>query len=233
MRSIILIALGCLITGAASGQRFELGLNAGMSTTTQPNNSYYKGDEHVWTPAYGLSFLYNFNDRWQIGLSAGLTSWKRKSEWKITGTEGDSLSTEEVNFVLAERAVNIGVQFNHVVPFYQRYEDFVKSSLYFGVSAGALFTGNSGNVVYSRVNPNTPVEFTYVSTYHFDRGYGFSVGAQIGYNYYFGQKVGLNVEFAPKYANVQTIDSRRDKINESFDLFYFPVTAGVRIRIGE
>jgi outer membrane protein W len=232
MKHFLLTAAAALITGVASAQSFEVGINGGMSTNTKPQMAMYQGERNVWNPAYAASFNYNFTDRWQAGLSVGVTKWQRKSDWPIKGQFGDSLGNQEVDFVIADPAVSIALSFNHVIPFYERYEDFVRASLYMGVSGGAIFTGTDGGHVYSRVNPNTPAEYTYLSEFQFERGYGYTVGIQVGFNYYFGEHWGLNLDVAPKYASVKTVDPRFDRANNEYNLFYIPTTIGLRYRFG-
>lgn len=232
MKRFLLTAAAAFFAGVASAQSFEIGLNAGMSTNTKPEMPQYKGMQNVWNPAYAANFYYNFTDRWQLGFNLGLAKWQTKADWAITGNFDDSLGNQEVNFIMADPAVTLAAQFNHVIPFYERYEDYVKASIYVGVAAGAVFTANDGRTVYNRVNPNTPVEYTYMSEFHFERGYGYMLGIQIGFNYYFGEHWGLNLDAAPRYASVKTVDPRFNHQNDEYNLFYIPTTIGVRYRFG-
>ena len=231
MRSLFFGAALLFLSGSVYAQ-FEIGLNGGISTTTRPVKSLYTGKKNVWNYAADLNFRYNFSEHWQVGLSAGMTKWQRKGEWELTHTAGDSLSTEDVKFVLAQRAVSFALQLNHVIPFYERYEDYVKSQVYFGVSAGAVIVGNDGDVIYSKVNPNTPVEYTYTSEFHYESGYGMLLGAQVGYTYYLNHRWGLNLEFAPKVAWVRTYDSRYAGANNQYSVWYLPTTVGLHFRFG-
>jgi len=232
MKSLLLIAVASVFSLNAMAQRFELGINGGMSTTTRPEGALYQGEHNEWTPAGSLSFHYNFHERWQAGLSIGVTSWKRTGQWPLTGAMEDSLGTEEISFTMAKSAVTFAFQLNHVIPFYQDYEDFVKQQIYFGVAAGPVIVANDGEVTTSRVNPNTPFEYSYTSGFNFQPGYGFMVGAQVGYTYYLGEHFGINVDIAPRIAWVETVDPRLGEANNQYSVMYFPTTIGLRYRFG-
>ncbi len=232
MRSILLMVTAVFIAGYAHAQLFEVGLNGGVSTTTRPHVSLYKGNENVYNFAAEANVKYNFTERWQIGAAAGFTQWQRQDKWPLTFTSNTSLGDQDVRLVIAQSAVSFALQFNHVIPFYEQYEDYVKSALYFGISAGAVIAGNDGKVNYSRVNPNTPSEYTYASQYNFEGGYGTLLGFQVGYIYYFNERLGLNFDIAPKVAWVNTNDARQAGRNSEYNLWYIPATVGIRYRLG-
>jgi len=232
MKPILLFATALFASTAIFAQRYEVGLNAGISTTSKPHLSLYKGNEQVYNYAAEANFKYNITDRWQIGLAVGSTKWQRQDKWPLTNTSNASLGEQDVRLVLAKNAMSIALQANHVFPFYEQYEDYVRSALYIGVSAGAVFVGNDGKVNYSRVNPNTPAEYTYASQYNFESGYGTLLGFQVGYTYYFSERVGINLDVAPKVAWVRTNDARQARGNNQYNLWYIPTTVGIHIRFG-
>lgn len=232
MKSLLLTAATIALSVSLQAQVFELGLKAGVSTAAKPHNSLYQGSENVYNYAAGLDFHYSFSERWQIGVDVMATKWQRGDKWPLTNTNNTKLGEQDVRIVLAQSAVSFALQFNHVVPFYQPYEDFVRSALYFGVSGGAVVVGNDGKVNYGRVNPNTPAEYTYASQYNFESGYGVLVGFQLGYAYYFSSRFGFNVEVAPKVAWVKTHDARLGRANNEYNIFYVPATIGLRYRFG-
>ena len=232
MKSLLLLVAGVLLSNGVYAQTFEIGLNGGVSTTSRANNALYQGDDNKWNYAADLSFHYNFTDRWQTGLSIGMTKWERETSWPLIHTNGDSLGTEDIDILIAKRAVSFALQLNHNIPFYDQFGDYIKHNVYMGVSGGAVIVGNDGEAIYSKVNPSTPVEYTYTSEFHFESGYGMLVGIQIGYTYFFSQKVGINVDFAPKWAWVRTYDSRYAGANNQYNLMYFPTTVGIRYKIG-
>ena len=232
MRSILLAASVILCASLARAQVYEIGLNAGVSTTTKPHKTLYKGNENVYNYAADLNFKYSLTERWQLGASVGVTKWQREDEWPLTSTQNLSLGEQKVNLVLAQSAASFLLQFNHVIPFYEQYEDFVRSSLYFGIATGAVVIGNDGRVDYSRVNPNTPAEYTYASTYHFEAGYGYALGFQIGYNYYFSDRVGVNLDIAPRVNWVRTNDARIAGANSQYNVWNIPATIGFHYRFG-
>lgn len=231
MRSI-LTAIAVLFSLTLFAQKYEAGLNAGFSTTSSPHQSLYKGDKNIWNYAVGANVHLNLHERWNAGINIGMTRWQRGGTWELTGTSNDSLGTADVNYVLAKRAVSITAELNHVLPFYTAYEDYSRSQLYIGISAGANFIGNDGEIVYGKVNPNTPAEYTYAAEYHYEAGYGFVLGGQIGYTYYLGSHWGINLEFAPKVTWVKTNDSKYGRANQTYNLVYFPTTIGLHYRFG-
>ncbi|HRO42886.1 MAG TPA: hypothetical protein PL009_08630 [Flavipsychrobacter sp.] len=232
MKSFLLAASAVLLSGTVYAQSYEVGINAGVSTTTKPHKSLYQGNNNVYNYAAEVNFKYNLTERWQMGVAVGLTKWQRKDEWALSNANNMSLGDQEVRLVLAKNAVSFALQLNHVIPFYEQYEDFVRSALYFGVSAGAVVVGNDGKVNYSRVNPNTPAEYTYASQYNFEGGYGALLGFQVGYTYYLSERIGLNFDIAPKVAWVGTNDTRQARGNSDYNLWYIPTTVGLHIRFG-
>jgi len=232
MKAFLLSASAVLFSLVSQAQSYELGINGGISTTSKPHQSLYKGDDNIWNYAASVNFRYNITPHLQTGITAGLTKWERMDNWPLSNTSNMSLGEQNVKVVLAEHAVNFQLELNYVVPFYRQYEDFIRSNLYFGVAAGAVIVGNDGKISYSRVNPNTPAEYTYTSELHFESGYGFTVGAQLGYSYFFNNHLGLNVEVAPKVAWVETKDPRYAGGNNQYNLFYYPTTIGIHYRFG-
>ena len=232
MKSVLLAVSTVLLAGTVYAQSYEVGINGGVSTTTKPHKSLYKGKDQVYNYAAEVNFKYNLTDRWQIGTAVGVTKWQRKDEWTLANTNNSTLGTQEVNLVLAQSAVSLALQFNHVIPFYEQYEDYVKSALYFGVSVGAVIVGNDGKVNYSRVNPNTPAEYTYASQYNFEAGYGALVGFQLGYTHYFNQRIGVNFDLSPKVSWVRTNDSRQAGGNNQYNVWNIPATVGLHFRLG-
>ncbi len=232
MKSILLTAGAMLLAGGIFAQSFEIGLNGGVSTTSKPHKSLYQGNDLVFNYATELNLKYNITERWQAGGAVGLTQWKRNDQWTLANTNNSSLGAQDVQLVLARHAVSFALQLNHVIPFHAPYEDYVKSALYVGISAGGVVVGNDGKVNYSRVNPNTPAEYTYASQYNFEGGYGALFGFQVGYSYYLNERWGINLDIAPKVAWVRTIDNRQGGANNDYNVWYWPATLGIHYRLG-
>lgn len=232
MRSLF-TALGLFCFMTASAQKYEAGLSGGVSNTSRIKESLYSGNKGTWTYAAGINFHLNIDPHWQAGIEAGMTRWERTDEWALYGSNNQSLGTKEVNYIFAERALSLTLRLNYVLPFYNRYEDFIRSSFYGGISLGGVATGNEGKIEYSRANPNTPAEYRYVSKFQYESGYGTVLGLQVGYNYFFSKLLGLNLEFAPKMAWVKTVDSKYGYANDTYNILYFPATVGLRFRFGE
>jgi hypothetical protein len=159
-----------------------------------------------------------------------MTSWQRSDNWQLTGPNNENLGVKNVRYVAARDAVSFALHFNHTIPFYSQHEVLAKALFYFGAAAGPVIVGNDGNVSYSKANPNTPSEFIYTSAYHFESGFGFMLGGQVGFNYYLSERVGINVQVAPSIAWVQTNDSRMNGANNQFHINYCSRTIGIRYR---
>lgn len=232
MKSLFTV-LGLFCSLTASAQKYEFGLSGGVSNTSRVKESLYSGDKGKWTYAAGINFHYNISPRLQAGLEAGMTHWERTGAWTLYANNNQSLGTKEVTFLFAERALSLAVRLNYVVPLYNLYEDFVRSSFYGGISLGGVATGNEGKIEYSKSNPNTPAEYRYVSRFQYESGYGTVLGLQVGYNYFFSKLLGMNIEFAPKMAWVKTVDAKYGYANDTYNILYFPATIGLRFRFGE
>lgn len=232
MKPLLLFVAASLLSGNIIAQSYEIGINGGLSTTTKPNKSLYQGNGNVWNYAADVNYRYNISEQWQTGITIGLTQWQRTSDWTLTGPNNENLGDHQVKYLLADRAVSFGLELNRVFPFHKQYEDFVRSNLYVGITAGGVIVGNDGKTYYSKVNPKTPIEYSYISQYDFETGYGYLLGFQVGYTYFFGAHLGVNIECAPKVAWVGTNDSRYGGANNKFNLFYFPTTVGVHYRFG-
>jgi hypothetical protein len=232
MKSILVFVAATLLSTSLWAQKYEIGLNGGISTTTRPHRSLYQGADNVWNYAVGANFHYNIMERIQMGVNVDMTKWERKDQWPLVSANSTDLGTQEVKYQLAKRAVSFTLQLNYVLPFYQQYEEFVRSQLYIGVAAGGVMIGNDAEVVYSKVNPRTPVEYTYASEYHFEPGYGYILGMQIGYTYFISERIGINLDFAPKVTWAKLNDSRYGGANNEYTLIYFPTTIGLHYRFG-
>lgn len=232
MKKLIITLATGLFSLSAAAQPFEIGINGGLSTTSKPYGSLYQGTDNIINYTGDINFHYNFSERWQTGLSIGITQWQRKDSWPLTSAYKDSLGSMDVKMILADPAVSFAFQLNHIVPFYERYEDFVQAHLYFGVAAGAVITGNSPKMEFSRVMNNSRDEYTYTSEFHYGSGYGFLLGAQIGYSYFFNEHLGINLELAPKMAFMKTNDARFHGANNRFNVLYWPATIGIHYRFG-
>lgn len=230
MKSFLLTIATIAAGFSALAQDFEVGINGGMSSISKPIGALYQGKQEQWRPLYNVNFHYNFAENWQVGLSASMTDWQRSENWPLIGNNGEYLSTEKVDFILAKRAVTVAFECNFVIPIYTRFEDLPISKIYFGIAAGPVVTGNDGEIKSSRVNPNTPSEFVYVSSYSYQSGYGGMLGAQLGFTQYVSEHFGIDAKVAPSISWVKTVDSRLGYANSVFNTTSVPVTLGIHYR---
>ncbi len=233
MRLSILVACALLTCGALSARtfqpthRFILGINGGISTTSIPKFSKYTGTNSTWAPYVSIKADYTLSDHFEIGIDAGGTRWKTYDRsWHIIGPENQSYGDQKVTYNFADAAIHIAPRFNVLFPLYSQYRYFNKATIYAGGTFGAVFTINDGGIIYKTTNGTQ-----YTSQVNMAAGTGFIAGVQVGYTHYFSDLFGVNAEFAPKYANVKTVDPRYGGGNEHYMMFYFPFTVGLRFRL--
>lgn len=239
MRSILLTATAILtLTASVSAQSFppdyrlEAGLNVGTSTTTIPNGpqSLYKGTQTAWSPEASLRMHYNLSPYWQVGGDLGYTSWSTTGKWSLYDTHGNVLPSQKVKFVYSDPTITLAAQANRVVPFYSKYKEYNKANFYYGVTLGLVFTVNDGTSTQTTYGQAPDPQFIYTSKYDYGYGIGYVAGVQAGYTYYISETLGVNVEGAARFAEVGTNDTRYDHGNSRYNLFYFPLTVGFRMR---
>ena len=233
MRLSLLVSCALLTCGTLSAQtfqpihRFTLGINGGISTTSIPKFSKYTGTTTTYSPDVSVKAHYSLSDHFEIGLDVGGTSWKTYDRsWHLIGPENQSFGDKKVTYNFATAAFNLTPEFNVIFPIFSDYRYFNKANIYAGGSFGAIFTVNDGGNIYKFENG-----LQYTSQVNMAPGTGFVAGVQVGYTHYLSDLFGLNVEFAPKYVNVHTVDSRYAAGNEHYMLFYFPLTVGLRFRL--
>ena len=233
MRLSLLVTCALLACGTLSAQTYQpehrviFGLNGGVSTTSIPMMSKYTGTTATWAPDVSIKAHYTLNDHFEVGIDVGGTQWKvYDRSWHIIGPEYQSYGDQKVTYMFANTALNITPQFNVLFPIYGQYRLYNKANIYVGGSFGALFTINDGGITYKNYNG-----VQYASQVDMAPGTGFVAGVQVGYTHYITDLFGLNAEFAPKYANVKTVDPRYAGGNQHFSLFYFPFTVGLRFRL--
>lgn len=233
MRLSLLVACALLTCGTLSARTFQpthrliLGLNGGISTTSIPRFSTYTGTTSRWAPFVSVKAHYTLNDHFEIGLDVGGTSWKTYDRsWHIIGPENQSYGDQKVTYNFADAAFHVTPQFNVLFPIFSEYRYFNKANIYAGVSFGPVFTVNDGGVIYKSYSG-----VQYASQINMAAGTGFIAGVQVGYTHYISDLLGFNAEFAPKYANVKTVDPRYGGGNQHYMLFSFPFTVGLRFRL--
>ncbi len=206
--------------------RWELGVRAGVNTTSLPTgpDMYYTGTKSTWNPIYAASLNYNFTDKWQAGIDMSWSNWSTTGSWMQSGTNGQTAANTNVTFVLAQPSVSFMGRINRLIPIRDAYTEYNKANLYFGIAFGMQVATNDGANAYSTVNE--PV----LSTYHYGYGIGYASGVQIGYDYYIWPNLGINVEAAAREAYIWTNDSKLNRMNSEYNIFYFPLTIGIKCR---
>lgn len=230
---LVTTAIGSAQAQQAADFNWELGLNGGVNSNTVPggNSKLYDGTKGTWNAAGSFKVAYNINENWQIGGELGAQKWVTTGMWPINDANGQTLESRKVTFVIANPAMSICAQANHMTPTYSEYKHYNKTNLYYGITLGILPTLNDGQVSHSKYNQAPNPSYVYTSQYDYGYGMGFTAGVQIGYSYYFIPRFGVNIEAAGRYAMVGTSDVNYDHINERYHTFYFPVTVGIRYRM--
>ncbi len=239
MRSILLTAITIFtLTASAVAQsfppdyRFEAGLNVGASTTTLPQGplTLYKGTETTWSPEASIRFHYNLTQNWQVGGDLGYTSWSTTGNWAQNDTYGKAIPSQKVKFVISSPTISVAAQANRVVPFYSKFKEYNKANFYYGVTLGIVYTVNDGTSTQSTYGSAPDPKFVYTSKYDYGYGIGYVAGVQAGYTYFISEMLGVNIEGAARFTEVGTTDTRYNHANSNYNLFYFPITVGFRLR---
>jgi hypothetical protein len=239
MKAFLLTAAACIaFAGSSLAQNlppdyyWEVGLNGGKSVITRPLGpaEAYQGTRT--NPVYDYSFHLNYflGPNWMLSLDIGDRKWETFGTWQQNDLFGQKLKTREVSFLIADHAINQSVGINYVIPFYTRYQTFIRSNLYFGLNFGLVETVNDGSTGYSKYNEAPDSNYTYVSSYNYSFGIGYSTGLQIGYTYYIIPRLALNLELGARYANMSTNDMNYRADNSKYYLLHFPQTVGIRWR---
>lgn len=238
MKRSLLCLISLLSIGTVNAQltsytspykRIEFGLNGGYSTTTIPKQTAYQGDESEWNKTFNARVYYNFTENWQGGLEVGFTKWETTENRTFTDILGTQIGPEKITYLFGDPVINVTAHANRVIPYYGRLRDFNYANFYYGISAGVIFTLNDGST--SLQNPTADSSFTFVSSYHYQSGTGYSIGLQLGYSIYITSHLGFNIEVNPKFCQVFMVDPRYGRMNDQFTLLQLPVTVGFRYRI--
>lgn len=239
MKQCLLLFVAIIFAGTAFAQNyapdylFSVGVYGGIAPTTKIYGLVdYSADEKSLPNQYGIVGYFNILDRLQVGIDINTNSeWSSKGTTTITGLDGNSFGQVGVRYLYADRVYSTTVRLNGMVPMYDRLRDN-RSNFYYGIAGGAIFTVNDGDMTYSQFDGKRGEEYRYVSEYHSTPAAGYTFGLQAGMEWYTRGPLGFNVEFAPRFAHLNTVDNRAAGRNGPYDLFTFPVSAGIRVRFG-
>ncbi len=236
MKSIILSITVMVLSVTAFAQysampdyQREGGVYGGVSAFTNPRQTQYKGDQNLVPYVAGANFYYNFTSHFQAGADLNITHWESKGNTQINGLENKPSLSESTRYLIADYAYSFTARANYVIPMYDDYQ-INRSCFYMGLAVGAVFTVNDGHTNYNQLNDMPGEQNRYVESYHYEAGSGYSFGAQVGFNYYISNHVGFSIEGAPRYVHIDTKKHDVGTANGQYSLFYFPTTAGLRLR---
>ena len=239
MKQFLLLFVAALLGGTAIAQnyapdyRFSVGIYGGLAPITKPYKTQYTGDEKTVPDIYGVNGYYNIMDRLQIGVDINTCSeWSAVGPTTVNGLDGATLGETKVRYLYADRSYTTTLRINGMVPIYDRLR-INRSNFYYGIAGGAIFTVNDGAMGYAQFDEKRGEEYRYVSNYHYEPAAGYTFGVQVGMEWYTKGVLGFNAEFAPRFAHLNTVDTRVGNRNGPYDLFSFPVTIGVRVRFGQ
>ena len=232
MKFFILSAFALLTAGSVSAQtyqepnRFELGIVLGKSKTSVPKESLYTGESTFWNNFAGIKALGTIREYFQVGLEISGTKWSSTDNREtLIGHQGEVLRTDTITYVFARPAISFLAIANGIIPIYkdQRYTNI--ANIHLGIALGptvAINDGATGTVVYNGI--------TYLDSYNFSPGSGFTFGFQAGYTHYIKDHVGIGVEYAPRYSTMGNMDSRMAGANNRFSLWSHAISLNVRYR---
>jgi hypothetical protein len=200
----------------------NIGIYGGIAPTTRIyGTADYTADEKSLPNIFGIIGHYNVTDHFQVGLDVNTSSeWSAKATTTLQGLN-----------VYASRVWSPQVRINGLIPVYDRLRT-VRSNFYYGVAVGAIFTINDGGRDYTQYNEQLGEEYRFVSEYRYEPAAGYTVGFQIGMEWWTNGRLGVNAEFAPRFNHLNNVDNRYAGRNGPFDVFTFPMTAGIRYRFG-
>lgn len=212
--------------------RWEVGVNAGLSTFTRPLGpaDAYQGTRTNVSHDYSLRANFFFNEHWMLSADFGTRQWISYGQWEQNDLLGRTLKPRDVTFLVADYAITESFGMNYIIPFYTRYNTFNRANINFGANIGLINTINDGSISYSKYKVDPNPDFTYVSRYDYGYGIGTTWGLQMGFTYYIIPRLAVNLDLSMRYASVHTNDTRYNHANSNFHTLYFPETLGLRFR---
>lgn len=239
IQRLLLAAAFSLSSAVASAQfyapdyAFNVGIYGGIAPTTRIfRNEDFSADEKSLPSIWGIIGHYNISDRIQVGLDINtMSEWTSRGTTMLQGLNGNVLGQPGIRYVYSERTWTTQVRVNGMVPVYDRMRT-VRSNFYYGLGVGAIFTVNDGRTVYRQYDDLPGEEFRFVGEYHYEPAAGYTVGVQVGMEWWMTDRIGVNAEFAPRFNHLNMVDNRAASRNGPYDLFTFPVVAGLRYRFG-
>lgn len=239
MKQRLLTLAAAILSLSATAQTYapDYSFNIGVYGGLAPISKIYRlrdytPDEKSLPSQFGVIFHYNVLSRLQLGLDVNTSSeWTSKGSYTLNGTNGNTLGQVPIRYVYADRVWTTIFRINGLIPMYDRLKNN-RANFYYGIAGGAIFTVNDAATLYSQFNDLRGPDYTYISEYHYEPGAGYIVGAQLGMEWYTPGRLGINIEAAPRFAHVNTVDSRQANRNGPYDLFMFPFSFGIRYRFG-
>jgi hypothetical protein len=236
MRSIILSVTALFLSVASFGQYAtppdyfrEVSINVGISPFSQPSLTKYYGDKKNLPLTYSVNMHYNFTEHFQVGADLNMSRWEGSGEQQYNAEFGQPSEVRKTTYLYADKAWALTARANYVIPSYDDWH-VNRSNFYFGVAVGAMFTVNDGSLSYGELYDKPYQNYRYLSQYNYNSGSGYVLGIQVGYTQYFNNHFGVNFEAAPRYTHVYVLDSKYDHANHDFELWYYPITIGLKFR---
>lgn len=209
----------------------ELSINGGIAPFTHPGQTEYVGTEKTLPYYVSISGHYNFTEHWQVGLDLSVTHWEGSKDINnYNGPFGQTYTASRTTkYIYADKVWTPTVRINYLIPIYDKWQ-INRANFYVGVAGGPSFTVNDGGITWQQYMNQPGEDNRYMSQYNYEWGTGYTMGLQVGYSHYFGNHFGINFEFAPRYTYVNLVDHRVGSINSHFDVWSYPVTAGIKFR---
>jgi len=209
------ILCGLLLLPAISyGQKFELGLGAGISFNTKPSdNMLFKSDKSTVNYAVSATGLYNVSNHLQAGLEVHVSELSGKSSITYTYWDGTTIGGGDKKFVYAKKAISLCAVLNGKLSMGNGYG-------YAGVALGYAAARHDSK----KHNDNEAYRAP-------NGGNGVSAGLQIGFVAGLSKRLALSGEAALRYYMLNYSAHVQNNETLKYNIVSFPITVGIRYMI--
>lgn len=213
-----------LLPVSAIAQKAEVGITGGICSNTTPTGTiYYIADKPIQSFAGSATFLSNLpNKHFQLGVDIyGVGLANKASKALATPYFGRYIGGNNETFTYAKLALSICPVINYKVNLSE--DGYVYAGLALGIAGSYAQPQTSGN------SDGSQVTFRGING-----GFGFTGGGQAGITYAVTSRIALNGEIAIRYYHLSftTSDSYPGGANVNLNTLAFPITVGIRYRIG-
>ena len=146
-----LLSLLICLPFCAAAQQDDISVGIGASFCSPLNNSAYalNGSKATPVPDVQVAYLKGLGKHYQLGLSLGITSYRRKDIIQITDINSQPIGMARASFRFAEIAVPLKAEGRYIIP-------LKNARLFASLSAGVVICAGSkgASSPYNGSNPN-------------------------------------------------------------------------------